>query len=119
WTPTPVPCPGRARRRHPGPPSVELACADTNRVIRPCAETDRGQSWPSSTRLRKAYRDVIPADRWHKPYMPARDLDRPSRSCAVFVYGGEPTRTRRLAPSKPRLAPDSVDQSPVHLLKEP
>lgn len=42
--------------------------------IRPCIETD----WPVMAAIvndaSEAYRGVIPADRWHEPYMPLEEL---------------------------------------------
>jgi GNAT superfamily N-acetyltransferase len=38
----------------------------------------------------QAYRGVIPADRWHEPYMPAAELDREiSAGVAFWVYEAE------------------------------
>ena len=36
-----------------------------------------------------AYRDVIPADRWHEPYMPADELEREIRDGVVFWVAEE------------------------------
>jgi GNAT superfamily N-acetyltransferase len=44
-------------------------------VIRPCREDEREAILAIVNAAAVAYRDVIPADRWHDPYMPADELD--------------------------------------------
>ena len=43
--------------------------------IRRCREDERGAILAIVNAAAEAYRGVIPADRWHEPYMPASDLD--------------------------------------------
>ena len=44
-------------------------------LIRPFREDERGAILAIINAAAEAYRDVIPADRWHEPYMPAAELD--------------------------------------------
>jgi GNAT superfamily N-acetyltransferase len=43
--------------------------------IRPCRDHERATILAIVNAAAKAYRGVIPPDRWHEPYMPARELD--------------------------------------------
>jgi GNAT superfamily N-acetyltransferase len=43
--------------------------------IRPCRDDERGAILAIVNAAAEAYRGVIPADRWHEPYMPADELD--------------------------------------------
>jgi GNAT superfamily N-acetyltransferase len=43
--------------------------------IRPCRDDDRAAILAIVNAAAEAYRGVIPADRWHEPYMPLRELD--------------------------------------------
>jgi GNAT superfamily N-acetyltransferase/ketosteroid isomerase-like protein len=43
--------------------------------IRRCRDDERGAILAIVNAAAEAYRDVIPADRWHEPYMPAEELD--------------------------------------------
>jgi GNAT superfamily N-acetyltransferase len=43
--------------------------------IRPCRADERPDILAIVNAAAVAYRDVIPADRWHEPYMPAEELD--------------------------------------------
>jgi GNAT superfamily N-acetyltransferase len=43
--------------------------------IRRCGDDERGAILAIVNAAAEAYRDVIPADRWHEPYMPAAELD--------------------------------------------
>jgi hypothetical protein len=43
--------------------------------IRPCREDDRAAIVEIVNAAAEAYRGVIPADRWHEPYMPLSELD--------------------------------------------
>jgi GNAT superfamily N-acetyltransferase len=45
-------------------------------TIRPCLENDRAAILEIINDAAQVYRGVIPADRWHEPYMPSEDLDR-------------------------------------------
>ena len=40
----------------------------------------------------QAYRGVIPADRWHEPYMPAQELESEIADCIVFWVAEEDSR---------------------------
>jgi GNAT superfamily N-acetyltransferase len=44
-------------------------------AIRPCRDDERGAILAIVNAAAEAYRGVIPADRWHDPYMPAAELD--------------------------------------------
>jgi GNAT superfamily N-acetyltransferase len=43
--------------------------------IRRCRDDERPEILAIVNAAAAAYRDVIPADRWHEPYMPAEELD--------------------------------------------
>jgi GNAT superfamily N-acetyltransferase len=43
--------------------------------IRPCRHDERGAILEIVNAAAEAYRGVIPADRWHEPYMPAAELE--------------------------------------------
>jgi GNAT superfamily N-acetyltransferase len=43
--------------------------------IRPCRDDERNAILAIINAAAEAYRGVIPADRWHEPYMTARELD--------------------------------------------
>jgi GNAT superfamily N-acetyltransferase len=43
--------------------------------IRPCRDHERATILAIVNAAAKAYRGVIPPDRWHEPYMPAGELD--------------------------------------------
>ena len=44
-------------------------------AIRPCRDEDRAAILQIVNAAAESYRGVIPADRWHEPYMPASELD--------------------------------------------
>ena len=44
-------------------------------MIRPCRDDERPAILAIVNAAAEAYRGVIPADRWHEPYMPAEELD--------------------------------------------
>jgi GNAT superfamily N-acetyltransferase len=44
-------------------------------TIRPCRAADREAIFAIVNAAAEAYRGVIPADRWHEPYMPLSELD--------------------------------------------
>jgi GNAT superfamily N-acetyltransferase len=46
----------------------------TQPTIRRCREGDRAHILAIVNEAAEAYRGVIPADRWHEPYMPAAEL---------------------------------------------
>ena len=43
--------------------------------IRPCRDDERAAILAIVNAAAEAYRGVIPADRWHEPYMPLHELD--------------------------------------------
>jgi hypothetical protein len=43
-------------------------------VIRPCTEADAPQIFAIINDAAVAYKGIIPADRWHEPYMPMDHL---------------------------------------------
>ena len=43
-------------------------------MIRPCAEADFETMYAIINDAAQAYRGIIPADRWHEPYMPREEL---------------------------------------------
>jgi GNAT superfamily N-acetyltransferase len=45
------------------------------RGIRPCRDDERAEILAIVNAAAEAYRGVIPADRWHDPYMAAEELD--------------------------------------------
>ena len=44
-------------------------------TVRPCLDEDRAAIHAIVNAAAEAYRSVIPADRWHEPYMPRRELE--------------------------------------------
>ncbi len=52
--------------------------------IRPCRDDEREAILAIVNAAAEAYRGVIPADRWHEPYMPATELDRELDAGVVF-----------------------------------
>jgi len=44
-------------------------------VIRRCRDEDRAAVFDIVNQAAAAYRGIIPADRWHEPYMPRDELD--------------------------------------------
>jgi GNAT superfamily N-acetyltransferase len=52
--------------------------------IRPCRDDERSAIIAIVNDAAEAYRGVIPADRWHDPYMPERELDEEIASGVVF-----------------------------------
>jgi N-acetylglutamate synthase-like GNAT family acetyltransferase len=52
--------------------------------IRPSEEADFADILAIVNDAARAYRGVIPADRWHEPYMPAEELAREITSGVVF-----------------------------------
>lgn len=43
-------------------------------MIRPCTEADFETLYAIINDAAQAYKGVIPADRWHEPYMPREEL---------------------------------------------
>ena len=56
--------------------------------IRPCRDDDPESIVAIINTAAEAYRGVIPADRWHEPYMPRAEFDREIAAGVVF-YGYE------------------------------
>jgi GNAT superfamily N-acetyltransferase len=54
--------------------------------IRPCRDNDRAAILAIINAAAEIYRGVIPADRWHEPYMPQDELD--SEIAAGVVFWG-------------------------------
>jgi GNAT superfamily N-acetyltransferase len=54
--------------------------------IRPCRDNDHAAILAIVNAAAEAYRGVIPADRWHEPYMPRDELD--SEIAAGVVFWG-------------------------------
>src|SRR3954451_10446754 len=52
--------------------------------VRPCRDDERAQILEIVNAAAQAYRGVIPADRWHEPYMPAAELDAELAAGVVF-----------------------------------
>lgn len=57
-------------------------------MIRPCTDTDFETIYSIINEAAEAYRDVIPADRWHEPYMPREEL-RHEIASGVRFWGWE------------------------------
>jgi GNAT superfamily N-acetyltransferase len=53
-------------------------------MIRRCRHEERSAILGIVNAAAEAYRDVIPADRWHEPYMPAQELDAELAAGVVF-----------------------------------
>jgi GNAT superfamily N-acetyltransferase len=53
-------------------------------TIRPCRDDEQGVILAIINRAAAAYRGVIPADRWHEPYMPRDELDREIAAGVTF-----------------------------------
>jgi GNAT superfamily N-acetyltransferase len=53
-------------------------------VIRPCRDDEREAVLEIINAAAEAYRGVIPADRWHEPYMRAEELDGELASGVAF-----------------------------------
>jgi GNAT superfamily N-acetyltransferase len=52
--------------------------------IRPCRDDDRAAILAIVNAAAEAYRGVIPADRWHDPYMPTDELDGEIAAGVIF-----------------------------------
>lgn len=56
-------------------------------TIRPCGAADAPALFSIINDAAQAYKGVIPADRWHEPYMPLEELEREiARGIAFFGY---------------------------------
>ncbi|MFL5432164.1 MAG: GNAT family N-acetyltransferase [Myxococcales bacterium] len=53
-------------------------------MIRPCSAADLPTIFAIVNDAAEAYRGVIPADRWHEPYMPLDELGREIRDGVAF-----------------------------------
>jgi GNAT superfamily N-acetyltransferase len=53
-------------------------------TIRVCRDAERDEILSIINAAAEAYRGVIPADRWHEPYMPRDELDRELAAGVVF-----------------------------------
>ena len=61
-------------------------------MIRPCTAADLPQMFSIINDAAQAYRGIIPADRWHEPYMPMDELQAQIADGIVFsgfAEGGE------------------------------
>ncbi len=56
--------------------------------VRPCHDADRAAILAIINAAAEAYRGVIPADRWHEPYMPPDELDS-EIAAGVAFWGAE------------------------------
>jgi GNAT superfamily N-acetyltransferase len=54
--------------------------------VRPCRDDERAAILAIVNAAAEAYRGVIPADRWHEPYMPGHEFD--SEIAAGVVFWG-------------------------------
>ena len=61
-------------------------------MIRRSADTDHGTILAIINDAAQAYRGVIPADRWHEPYMPKDELEREISAGVVFWVAEEDGR---------------------------
>jgi GNAT superfamily N-acetyltransferase len=52
--------------------------------IRPCRDREHAEIVAIVNAAAEAYRGVIPADRWHEPYMPSDELDAEIEAGVVF-----------------------------------
>jgi GNAT superfamily N-acetyltransferase len=57
-------------------------------MIRPCREDERAAILAIVNAAAEAYRGVIPADRWHEPYMPLEELEA-EMAAGVAFWGYE------------------------------
>jgi hypothetical protein len=79
-------------------------------TIRLCRDDERDDVLAIINAAGEAYRSVIPADRWHEPYMPGDEFDRECSAGVVFwgyedrgrLIGVNPTGPFRSGRSKPR-----------------
>jgi GNAT superfamily N-acetyltransferase len=74
--------------------------------IRPCRDDERPAILTIINAAAEAYRSVIPADRWHEPYMPAQELDAEIADGVSFWGYQDGERLRGVMGIQPR---DDVD----------
>lgn len=60
----------------------------TTPTIRPCSTADAAALFAIINDAAQAYRGIIPADRWHEPYMPRQELDQEIADGVAF-WGAE------------------------------
>jgi N-acetylglutamate synthase-like GNAT family acetyltransferase len=65
-------------------------------VIRQSVDADFPAMWAIINDAARAYRGVIPADRWHEPYMPANELEKEIAGGVVFWVAEEEGRLNGL-----------------------
>jgi GNAT superfamily N-acetyltransferase len=53
-------------------------------VVRPCREDERSNILAIINAAADAYRGVIPADRWHAPYMTSQEFDGEIAAKVIF-----------------------------------
>lgn len=53
-------------------------------IIRKCTDDDFGRICEIINDAARAYKSVIPDDRWHEPYMPLQELERQIREGVTF-----------------------------------
>ena len=53
----------------------DLPLQERRLLVRPCRADEHDAVLTIINTAAKAYRDVIPADRWHEPYMPLHELE--------------------------------------------
>ena len=64
-------------------------------LIRRSVEADFAAMWAIINDAARAYRGVIPADRWHEPYMSADELKTEIAGGVVFWVAEEEGRRRQ------------------------
>ena len=67
---------------------MPVSAADPVNGIRLCRDDERKTVLAIINSAAEAYRGIIPADRWHEPYMPAEELDR-ELAAGVEFWGYE------------------------------
>ena len=90
--------------------------SEVEAAIRRCRDDERPAILAIVNAAAEAYRGVIPADRWHEPYMPAAELDG-EIAAGVEFWGYEadsslaaimgPTRRLGVCPAPGSPGPDS------------
>ena len=63
-------------------------------MLRPCDASDQQAMYDIINAAAQAYRGVIPADRWHEPYMPLAELEAEIAARVVFWGYEESGRLR-------------------------
>jgi GNAT superfamily N-acetyltransferase len=65
-------------------PRSEARRKQSATMIRPCSAADLPALYAIVNDAAQAYKGIIPADRWHEPYMPADELERQIGDGVVF-----------------------------------